>query len=94
MNYYIYATDHAIKRYQQRQKSISRQKAIHNIVEGVKRSRLIGFAKGKREVREHRGVIFVCELDGRKMNVITVLNSKAELRFLDDDDKKEYCFNE
>ncbi|WP_408954360.1 hypothetical protein [Natroniella sp. ANB-PHB2] len=82
MNYYIYATDHAIERYQERQKSISRHKAIHNIVEGVKRSRLIGFAKGEREIREHRGVIFVCQLEGDKMNVITVLNSKAELRFI------------
>ncbi|OCL25964.1 hypothetical protein BX659_107145 [Orenia metallireducens] len=82
MDYYIYATDHAIERYQQRQKAISRQKAIHNIVEGVKRSRLIGFAKGKREIREHRGVIFVCELEGETMNVITILNSKAELRFI------------
>ncbi|AGB41079.1 hypothetical protein Halha_1130 [Halobacteroides halobius DSM 5150] len=84
MNYYIYATDHAIERYQQRQKAISRQKAIHNIVEGVKRSRLIGFANGEREIREHRGVIFVCELEGTKMNVITILNSKAELRFVED----------
>jgi len=82
VEYYIYATDHAIERYQQRQKAISRQKAIHNIVEGVKRSRLIGFAKGKREIREHRGVIFVCELEGETMNVITILNSKAELRFI------------
>ncbi|MCK8818160.1 hypothetical protein MWH28_12410 [Natroniella sulfidigena] len=82
MNYYIYATDHAIERYQERQKAISRHKAIHNIVEGVKRSRLIGFAKGEREIREHRGVIFVCQLEGDKMNVITVLNSKAELRFI------------
>ena len=82
MHYYVYATDHAIERYQQRQKAISRRKAIHNIVEGVKRSRLIGFANGKREVREHRGVIFVCELEGETMNVITVLNSKAELRFI------------
>ena len=83
MNYYIYATDHAIQRYQQRQRAISRKKAINNIVEGVKRSRLIGFANGEREIREHRGVIFVCELDGEKMNVITVLNSKAELRFVE-----------
>ncbi len=82
MDYYIYATEHAIKRYQERQKAISRQKAIHNIVEGIKRSRLIGFAKGRREIREHRGVIFVCELEGETMNVITVLNSKAELRFI------------
>ncbi len=83
MNYYIYVTDHAIKRYRQRQKSLSRKKIIHNIVEGIKRSRLIGFAYGIREVREHRGVIFVCEFKKqvRKMNVITVLNSKAELRF-------------
>ncbi|GAB6138621.1 hypothetical protein [Halanaerobaculum tunisiense] len=87
MNYYIYATDHAIKRYQQRQKAISRSKAIHNIVEGVKRSRLIGFAKGKREIREHRGVIFVCELEEDKMNVITILNSKAELRFIEDNNE-------
>ena len=84
MKYYIYVVDHAIKRYQQRQKSISRKKTIHNIVEGVKRSRLIGFAKKGREVREHRGVIFVCELEeeSETMNVITVLNSKAELRFI------------
>ena len=84
MNYYIYVTGHAIKRYRQRQKSLSRKKIIHNIVQGIKRSRLIGFAQGRREVREHRGVIFVCELkkQAKKMNVITILNSKAELRFI------------
>ena len=84
MRYYIYVTDHAIKRYQERQKSLSRKKTIHNIIEGVKRSRLIGFSRQQREIREHRGVIFVCEFEKDKttLNVITVLNSKAELRFI------------
>lgn len=84
---YIHVTDHALDRYRKRKKSISYKNAIRKIVAGIQNSRLIGFAKGnKREIREHRGSIYVCSYNEYKnrIDVITVLNSKAELRFDED----------
>lgn len=80
---YIYVTEHAISRYQERIKKMNRENTYHSIVESVKRSRLIALTKyGGREIRENRGVIFVCELQGNCLNVITVLVSDVDLRFV------------
>lgn len=87
MNYlhghHIYVSDHAVTRYRQRIKRISRQNAKHSIIENVKRSRLIALTKyGGREIRENRGVIYVCELQGNYLYVITILNGEVDLRFV------------
>ena len=80
---YITVTDHAVRRYRERFKKINDEKAHHTIVESVKRSRLIALAKfGRREIRENRGVVFVCELQGNRLFVITVLISRVDLRFV------------
>lgn len=82
-NKYIYVTNHAIERYKQRFKNMSRENVQRAIKENVKRSRLIALTKfGGREIRENRGILFVCELNGCKMNVITVLISEVDLRFV------------
>lgn len=79
---YIYVTGHAIKRYQERFKRVNQYNAQKAIVEGVKRSRLIALTKyGGREIRENRGVLYVCELNGNCLYVITVLISEVDLRF-------------
>ena len=53
------------------------------IIEGVRHSRLIALTKfGGREIRENKGVVFVCELHGNYMYVITVLISQVDLRFV------------
>jgi len=81
--HYIYVTDHAINRYQQRIKRVSDENAEKAIIENVKRSRLIALTKyGGREIRENRGVIYVCELQGNCLNVITVLLGNVDLRFV------------
>jgi len=83
MGNYIYVTDHAVKRYQERFKKVNPQNAQRAIVEGVKRSRLIALTKfGGREIRENRGVLYVCELNGSCLSVITVLISEVDLRFV------------
>ncbi|MGI6372727.1 MAG: hypothetical protein ACOX1R_05985 [Caldicoprobacterales bacterium] len=80
---YIYVTDHAITRYRQRIKRISYQNAKYSIIENVKRSRLIALTKyGGREIRENRGVIYVCELQGNCLYVITILNGEVDIRFV------------
>lgn len=80
---YIYVTDHAIARYQQRIKGSNTQNAQDSIVANVKRSRLIALTKyGGREIRENRGVLYVCELQGNCLNVITVLIGDVDLRFV------------
>lgn len=81
--HYIYVTDHAINRYQQRIKRTSDENAEKAIIENVKRSRLIALTKyGGREIREYRGIIYVCELQGNCLNVITVLLGNVDLRFV------------
>ena len=83
VRHYIYVTDHAINRYQQRIRRISDQNAEKAIIESVKRSRLIALTKyGGREIRENRGVIYVCELQGNCLSVITVLLGNVDLRFV------------
>jgi len=80
---YICVTDHAVKRYQERIKQMNSENAQYSIVEAVKRSRLIALTKyGGREIRENRGIIFVCELQGNCLYVITVLISQVDLRFV------------
>lgn len=80
---YIYVTNHAVIRYQERIKRINYQNAQNSIIENVKRSRLIALTKyGGREIRENRGVLYVCELQGNCLNVITVLIGDVDLRFV------------
>jgi hypothetical protein len=80
---YIIPTEHAIKRYQERVRMIHPEKAQNAIIEGVKRSRMIALTKyGGREIRENRGIVFVCELQGNHLYVITVLISQVDLRFV------------
>ena len=79
---YIYVTEHAIKRYQERFKKVNQYNAQRAIVEGIKRSRLIALTKfGGREIRKNKGVLYVCELNGKCLCVITVLISEVDLRF-------------
>ena len=78
----IFVTDHAISRYCERVKQVKKKNAVKNIVEGVKRSRMIALTRyGGREIRENKGMLFVCELQGNVLNVITVLISEIDLRF-------------
>jgi len=80
---YIYVTEHAINRYQERVKKMNKENTRNSIIENVKRSRLIALTKyGGREIRENRGVLYVCELQGNCLNVITVLISDVDLRFV------------
>lgn len=80
---YIYVTDHAIARYQQRIKKVNSQNAQNSIIENIKRSRLIALTKyDGREIRENRGVIYVCELQDNCLSVITVLIGNVDLRFV------------
>lgn len=79
---YIFVTDHAIRRYQERCKKVNYHNAQRAIVESVKRSRMIALTKyGGREIRENRGMLFVCELEGNCLSVITVLVSEVDIRF-------------
>lgn len=80
---YIVPTEHAIQRYQERIRMMNVDRVQGAIIEGVKHSRLIALTRfGGREIRENRGVIFVCELHGNYMYVITVLVSQVDLRFV------------
>lgn len=80
---YIIPTKHAVKRYQERIRMVHPEKAQTAIIEGVKRSRLIALTRhGGREIRENRGIVFVCELQGNDLYVITVLISQVDLRFV------------
>jgi hypothetical protein len=80
---YIVPTEHAIKRYQERIRMMNDDRAQRAIIEGVKNSRLIALTRfGGREIRENRGVVYVCELHGNYMYVITVLVSQVDLRFV------------
>ena len=83
MGHYIIPTEHAVKRYRERIRMMNEDRAQTAIVESVKRSRLIALTKfGGREIRENRGAVFVCELHGNDMYVITVLISQVDLRFV------------
>src|SRR5690554_5296730 len=79
---YIHVTGHAIKRYQQRIKHSSDYNAEKSIIKGVRKSRLIALTKNEgREIRENRGIMFVCELQGRNLIVVTVLVGQVDMRF-------------
>ncbi len=83
MGNYIIPTEHAIKRYQERIRMMNQRKTQNAIIEGVKHSRLIALTKyGDREIRENRGIVFVCEMQGSQLYVITVLISEVDLRFV------------
>ncbi len=80
---YIVVTNHAVRRYQERIKMMNEAKAQNAIIECVKRSRMIALTKyGGREIRENKGIVFVCELHGNILYVITVLQSQVDLRFV------------
>ena len=80
---YIVPTQHAIERYQERIRQTNHGNAQTAIIEGVKHSRLIALTQyGGREIRENRGVVFVCEMHGNQLLVITVLLSQVDLRFV------------
>lgn len=83
MSGFIYVTEHAIERYRERKKSVTRQNAIHKIVENVKRSRIIAMDVEGKETREHRGLLFVCKQEDTRLTVITVLFSDVANRFID-----------
>ncbi len=82
MNGSIYVTEHAITRYIQRKRKITRQNAIRKIIEGVRRSRIIAMNEDGKETREHRGLLFICKKEGDVLTVITVLFSEVALRFV------------
>lgn len=78
----ISVTDHAIDRYIERIKPVSRQVAINNITEDISHSRLIALTQfGDREIREYKGMLYVCETDDNVLSVITVLLSSVDIRF-------------
>ena len=80
---YIIPTEHAIMRYQERIRMMNQSKTQNAIIEGVRHSRLIALTKyGDREIRENRGIVFVCEMQGNQLYVITVLISEVDLRFV------------
>ena len=83
MGNYIIPTEHAVKRYQERIRMMNMRKTQNAIIEGVRHSRLIALTKyGDREIRENRGIVFVCEMQGNQLYVITVLVSQVDLRCL------------
>ena len=83
MGNYIIPTEHAVKRYQERIRMMNMRKTQNAIIEGVRHSRLIALTKyGDREIRENRGIVFVCEMQGNQLYVITVLVSQVDLRFV------------
>lgn len=82
MDAYIYVTDHAVERYRQRKKQVTRENAIHKIIENVRRSRIIAMDAAGKETREHRGLLFVCKMESGILTVITVLFSEVAHRFV------------
>lgn len=77
----IYVTNHAIKRYRQRKKFVSKENAIDKIIENVKRSKIIAMDKSGKETREYKGLLFVCKMENCVLTVITVMFSEVCGRF-------------
>jgi hypothetical protein len=78
---YIYVTNHAVQRYRQRKKLVSRENAIEKIVENVRRSKIIAMDKSGKETREYKGLLFVCKMENCVLTVITVMFSEVCGRF-------------
>jgi len=79
---YIYVTDHAITRYKERRKLVTREVAIQKITENVKRSKIIAMDKNGKETREYKGLLFVCKMENYVLTVITVMFSEVCSRFV------------
>lgn len=78
----VVVTEHAIERYKERIKHVNLQNAVNSIIEDVEHSRLIALSQfSNREIREYRGIIYVCEAHGNVLSVITVLLSSVDMRF-------------
>lgn len=78
---YIYVTKHAIQRYKQRKKFVSKDKAIEKIIDNVKKSKIIAIDKSGKETREYKGLLYVCKMENSVLTVITVLFSQVSGRF-------------
>ncbi|HYE12023.1 MAG TPA: hypothetical protein VEF53_17780 [Patescibacteria group bacterium] len=79
---YIYVTNHAVKRYRERKKLVSKEHAIEKIVENVKRSKIIAMDKSGKETREYKGLLFVCKMEDSVLTVITIMFSEVCGRFV------------
>ncbi len=79
---YIYVTDHAITRYKERRKLVTREIAIAKITQNVKRSKIIAIDKNGKETREYKGLLFVCKMEDYVLTVITVMFSEVCSRFV------------
>ncbi len=79
---YIYVTDHAITRYKERRKLVTREIAIKKITQNVKRSKIIAIDKNGKETREYKGLLFVCKMEDYVLTVITVMFGEVCSRFV------------
>ena len=79
---HIYVTNHAIKRYRERKKFVSKENAIDKIIENVKRSKIIAMDKMGKETREYKGLLFVCKMENSVLTVITIMFSEVSGRFV------------
>lgn len=77
----IYVTNHAIQRYRERKKQVSKEHAIEKIIENVRRSKIIAMDKSGKETREYKGLLFVCKMENSILTVITVMFSHVSGRF-------------
>lgn len=80
--YHIHVTNHAIQRYRERKKCVSKENAIEKIVENVKRSKIVALDKVGKETREYKGLLFVCKLENCVLTVITIMFSEVSGRFV------------
>ncbi len=78
----IYVTNHAIKRYRERKRLVSKEHAIGKIIENVRRSKIIAMDKQGKETREYKGLLFVCKMEQQELIVITVMFSEVSSRFV------------
>lgn len=79
---HIYVTNHAIKRYRERKRLVSKENAIEKIIENVRRSKIIAMDKQGKETREYKGLLFVCKMEQQELIVITVMFSEVSSRFV------------
>lgn len=79
---YIHVTEHAIKRYTERKKLVTRETAIEKITTNVRKSKIIAMDKEGKETREYKGLLFVCKMENCVLTVITVMFSEVCSRFV------------
>lgn len=80
----ILVTEHAIKRFQERQRDeLTREEIINKIINQVRESKLIGI-NNKEEHRTHKGYVYVCKRErdysGEKLIVVTLKLSGVRKR--------------